>query len=117
MAEDESEFDRFWRAFPKRVGRLAAQRAFQKARKIATLADILGGVATYTRTKPSYADWCHPATWLNAGRWMDEVEAKPAPLGAARRWQWEDCPHQPHCGSAGRCLQRQELDAYKAAAS
>jgi len=26
------------------------------------------------RTKPAYADWAHPSTWLNGERWLDTAE-------------------------------------------
>lgn len=49
-------------------------KAYDKARKLATDAEILAGVEQYKKSKPAYADYCHPATWLNQGRWMDEPD-------------------------------------------
>lgn len=66
-------FDQFWLAYPRKVGKLKAQKAFEKAlNNGATLTQILAGVGLYLQYKPVYADYCHPASWLNAGRWMDE---------------------------------------------
>ena len=96
-----SGFDAFWTAFPKRVGKLAAEKAYSKALKLATLPELLAGVERYKQSKPAYADWCHPATWLNQGRWMDEGTTPTS--GSGRRWQWDDCPHDPHCGNATKC--------------
>ncbi len=68
-----TDFDQFWQAYPRKVGKLAARKAFDKAiRNGATLMQILTGVGLYLQYKPVYADYCHPASWLNAGRWMDE---------------------------------------------
>ncbi len=68
-----TDFDQFWQAYPRKVGKLAARKAFDKAiRNGATLTQILAGIGLYLQYKPVYADYCHPASWLNAGRWMDE---------------------------------------------
>lgn len=68
------DFDAFWALYPRKVGKLDAARAYKKALKQATHDKILDGVRLYMKTKPAYADWSHPATWLNKGRWMDEPD-------------------------------------------
>lgn len=65
-------FDAFWSAYPRKVGKLAAMKAYQRARTVATAEEILAGVALYLQHKPDYADWCHPTTFLTQGRWMDD---------------------------------------------
>ena len=75
--EYRADFEAFYEAYPHHVGKLAAQKAYVKARTLATQADILAGVERYKATKPAWAEWCHPSTWLNAGRWMDQP-AEPA---------------------------------------
>jgi hypothetical protein len=37
----------------------------------------LDGIAQYMKTKPAYADWCHPRTWLSQGRWLDSADLVP----------------------------------------
>ncbi len=69
------EFDTFWQAYPRKIGKLAAMKAYRKALTLAKPEEILAGVKLYIENKPDYADWCHPTTWLNAGRWMDEYES------------------------------------------
>ena len=102
-------FNQFWNAYPRKVGKLAAHRAFQKARLHgATLPALLEGVERYKRGKPSYADWAHPTTWLTQGRWMDEY----GPLSSTQPW---DCPHTPACDARWQCHQRTEMDAYRSA--
>jgi hypothetical protein len=76
-----AEFLIWYEQYPRHVGKLAAERAFLKARRIADLEELIDGIARYRKTKPSYADWAHPATWLNQGRWMDEPDGK-APAAA-----------------------------------
>ena len=69
-------FEEFWKAYPRKAGKDAARKAFAKAKvPVATL------VAAVERQKKS-AQWQkdggqfipHPATWLNQGRWQDELE-------------------------------------------
>lgn len=96
------EFDIFWKRYPRRVAKLSAMKAFQKARETASLAEVIAGVDIYIQTKPDYADYCFPATWLNQGRWMDEAPAKKAgPMAAGRT-----CPHTPICRSWTTCTTR-----------
>ena len=92
------EFETFWQAFPRRTEKIAARKAYLKARKMASAQEILDGVARYKANKPGYADWCHPATFLNRGRWMDEADA---PVGQAK-YEWH-CTHDPHCRHRAEC--------------
>lgn len=79
-ADDTAEaFTRFWEHYPRRVGKQAAQRAFEKAVKAGTEpAVILWGLrANEAALQAQHArGFCpHPTTWLNAGRWEDDPEA------------------------------------------
>jgi hypothetical protein len=80
--EVNEEFAIFWAACRRKTGKLDAQKAYAVARRTATAADILAGLERYHANKPSYADYCHPATFLRKGRWLDEAPAvteSPAP--------------------------------------
>lgn len=66
------EFEKFWEAFPNKVGKDAALRAWLKREDRPEIAVILAAVEVYVRTKPSDRDWCNPSTWLNQGRWKDQ---------------------------------------------
>lgn len=66
-----SDFDQFWAAYPAKVGKKAALRAWQKAKDRPPLPEVLLALDRYRRTKPADRDWCHPSTWLNEGRWED----------------------------------------------
>jgi uncharacterized protein YdaU (DUF1376 family) len=70
-------FEQWWKIQPNKVAKPAAEKAFNKVRKLklATYAQLMGGLLRYIATKPEHYDWCHPTTWLNQGRWADQ----PAP--------------------------------------
>ena len=71
----ESAFDHFWSAYPKKVGKEAARKAFAKVK--APIDTLLAAIEKQKRS----AQWNkdngqyipNPATWLNQGRWEDEV--------------------------------------------
>lgn len=74
--EIDSEFDQFWRAFPRKVGKGDARTCFDRARKKTTLAKMLGTLA-WQRNTPQWlknggAYVPHASTWLNGERWDDE---------------------------------------------
>jgi hypothetical protein len=117
MLDRTTEFDAFWESFPRRVGKIDAKKAYAKARTQASAAEILAGVASYIQHKPEYADWCHPATWLNKGRWMDEYDV-PVKVPAVRDW-FDECKelHNGACEERLRHVHRVKMDAYKAEAS
>ena len=81
--------DQFWKTYPRRVAKIAAMKALDKARAAGVdFAKILTSVEQYKeqiarkRTEPQYV--AHPATWLNQGRWDDEPDV-PAPAGGPGR--------------------------------
>jgi hypothetical protein len=99
----DSDFELFWQRFPRKVGKLAARKEYDKVRRGGIGQDeLLDGIAQYVRTKPSYADWCHPRTWLSQGRWMDET-----PKATARA----DCRHDPRCPDQNSHWQLEEAEA------
>lgn len=113
----DDRFERFWSAYPRRVKRPDAEKAFAKAIKRAPEDAILAGVERYKKSKPDYADWAHPASWLNNDRWLDQYDMPPGPglvIGSADpgwrvmlelfcktgNWSWAKTspePGQPGC--------------------
>jgi hypothetical protein len=89
------DFEEFWTHYPRRVGKLAADRAYRTARKQATGEAIMAGLlaARFARD-PQFIP--HPSTWLNQGRWMDED------VPAVKKKH--ECPHTPRCNSKEWCL-------------
>jgi hypothetical protein len=76
------DFEQFYYTYPRRKGRLHAQRAYARARKIASHNDIMLGLSAYLEAcKGAEAAYIkHPATWLNSGGWMDEPDENRSPL-------------------------------------
>lgn len=72
VSEPSDQFEAFWSEYPRKVAKGAARKAFKSAIKKTTIEEILCGVRGYVAHKPDYADYAHPATWLNGERWNDE---------------------------------------------
>lgn len=92
-----NEFEQFWAICWRRVGKLAAEKAFARARRKASFEAIMLGVDEYKRHMPRDVQFqLHPATFLNQGRWSDEYERpRCAPVIEGRK----DCRHEPRCPS------------------
>lgn len=80
-------FDDWWKQYPKKVGKIDAQKAYRAAIKQgATPQDLLGGLQRHNaswnakNTERRYIP--NPASWLRAGRWEDELDT-PSPSQAA----------------------------------
>ncbi|MFT8720602.1 hypothetical protein [Acetobacter sp.] len=78
-----AEFDEFWSAYPRHVGKDAARKAHTKARTKATQAEIMLGlsrqVAVWPDRKSDRAQFIpYPASWLNSGGWQDDPNASAA---------------------------------------
>ena len=67
-------FDEFYEVYPRRVGRGAARRAFDKALKVAEAAEIIAGARRLADDPnlPETRFIPYPATWLNREGWGDE---------------------------------------------
>lgn len=74
-SERDGAFERFWAIYPKKVGKEAARRAFAKV-KVPT-ESLIDAVETQKHSfqwgKENGRFIPNPATWLNQGRWEDEV--------------------------------------------
>ncbi|WP_342620837.1 hypothetical protein [Rhodoferax sp. GW822-FHT02A01] len=71
-------FEKFWKAYPKKVAKDAARKAFEKRKPDQTLLDkMIGAVQVQTTSEQWQKDKGqfipNPATWLNQGRWEDEA--------------------------------------------
>jgi hypothetical protein len=66
-------FDDFWNAYPRKVGKQAAMKAFAKVIKNNEPEVIIEGAKRYAQDPNRVeAFTAHPTTWLNAGRWNDD---------------------------------------------
>lgn len=81
-AEYSELFERFWKAYPKKVAKGTAAKAFKKAKvDESLLQDILKALEWQRETKQWKAEGGqyipNPATYINGRRWEDEQEEKP----------------------------------------
>jgi hypothetical protein len=70
----EVDRERFWAAFPNKIGKADAMKAFDKATSKVTpevLFPALNRYANKTDDRP----FCNPSTWLNQERWLDQPAA------------------------------------------
>ena len=71
----ESDFDMFWGAYPKKVGKDKARIAWNKKKDKPHIELILESVQAYKTSKKVKEGFvCLPTTWINEGRWHDEHE-------------------------------------------
>jgi hypothetical protein len=74
------EFEEFWQAYPRKLAKGNARKAWDAAVKKADPDSIIVGAIHYAKnvTDPKFT--MHPATWLNAERWLDEeMQARKKP--------------------------------------
>lgn len=111
-------FERFWAAYPRKVGKGAARKAFHKLGPDAeVLDDWLRALEEQKRWRNRWSQltmpqkkalglefipaWKHPSTWLNGECWSDELQS----LNGSQR---EDvAPHElacQHCGKPAFCV-------------
>ncbi len=78
----DSAFDRFWLAYPRKIGKGAARKSYEKALRRIDEPDAGEQIskaleaakrAWAKRNDPEFIP--HPATWLNQDRWEDEPES------------------------------------------
>ena len=92
--EKAKPFDHFWAAYPRRVGKQDALKAWTKIKPDNVL---LALILKAIENQKQGADWRkdegqfipHPATWLRAGRWLDEVRPYTAPAPKLPGGWWE----------------------------
>ena len=96
MAEDL--FPKFWKLYPNKKGKAAAEKAWKKIKVTDDLFPLIAqGLAkqcvspAWTKDDGQFIP--HPATWLNGRRWEDEV------LPASNVHQF---PQSRHSGFADR---------------
>ena len=91
----KSEFERFWEVYPRKIGKGAAQTAFEAAlnKPKAPTADriiqsVIDHKATWNWKKENGQFIPHPQTYLNQDRWKDDLtnEPKEQPSVAQKRY-------------------------------
>lgn len=89
-------FEQFWRAYPHKVGKQAALKAFAAAKRSgAPWRRVIFSLERYVAEKPRDRAWCNPATWLNQGRWDDDPAPPVQPRAGPQRGNgFVDLAHQ-----------------------
>jgi hypothetical protein len=78
-------FNEFWTAYPRKLDKAKAFRAFKSALKRSKFEDILAGVIGYRNDPTRNPDFTkYPATWLNSDSWENELTPSPDSEAAER---------------------------------
>lgn len=110
------DFAVFWDAYPKKVGKDAARKAWTTKRPaLATVLEALRAQRSYLlREDGRYIP--NPATWINQGRWQDDPPvvvvtggATSRTLGRSQRYV-VPCPHAPVCADTAACCRKQDAE-------
>jgi hypothetical protein len=73
-------FDQFWKHYPRKVAKRAALGAFNRLTKDeqALAVEAIEEHVAYWKLKGTEMEFiCHATTWLNQGRWEDELDMTP----------------------------------------
>jgi hypothetical protein len=84
-------FERFWVMYPRKVGKKKCRAIWTNLKPTTALAEqIIDAVRAYKRTEQWQRDGGqfipHPSTFLNQGRWEDEIPANPEPKRGDVDW-------------------------------
>lgn len=74
----ERRFAEFWKLYPRKVGKQAALKSWKRIKPDAELFDRIMAAVTAAKESDQWQREAgrfipHPATWLNQGRWDDEL--------------------------------------------
>ena len=102
--ETGGAFDIFWEIYPKKVGKQDARRSYERATK-GKGPDFKNKILKALEDQKKSEQWTreggrfvpNPATWLNQGRWDDQLE--PAAPEPPKRYEPEGIEVCPLCGS------------------
>jgi len=86
-----TDFETFWRAWPKRVAKGDARKAFKQTEHIRPpLAEILAAIEAQCRSdqwrKNDGQFIPYPATWLRQERWSDELKVTLPGVVQGKEW-------------------------------
>ena len=82
VGDDDPQFARFWDAYPKRVAKKEARKAWEQLQPTPETVDQMLETLSWQCLQP---DWLrdggqfipYPASWLRAERWTDEPVSVP----------------------------------------
>ena len=74
----QADFDEWWKVYPLRKGKIAAEKQYLKVRRSGvTQQQLIEGTKRYIAKKHPDTPYKYPQGWLSEGRWDDEYEATP----------------------------------------
>lgn len=78
----ERRFDRFWKEYPKKVGKGAAEKSFAKYKPDDQLTETMIRAIEAQKMSRQWKEGYipNPATWLNQKRWLDEMDEEALPF-------------------------------------
>lgn len=75
-----NDFEQFWKAYPRKIGKKDALKAWGKAKDKPQISLILEAIGSQVRseqwTKDNGQYIPNPSTWINQGRWDDQPDIK-----------------------------------------
>ncbi len=84
LTADDADFAAFWSAYPQKVAKPEALKAWRSAKHRPPLAELLAALEKHKASEQWQAARFipHPAKWINQQRWEDELlpAEKPKPL-------------------------------------
>ena len=94
VQEKEERFERFWSAYPRKVAKQIAMRAFEKIDPdealLETMIAAIGKWKTTDQWNEAGGQYIpHPSTWLNQRRWEDELPKAGTVKGSVMAQQYE----------------------------
>lgn len=86
-------FDEFWIAYPRKVAKAVARKAFMRLTEQQQLdaCKAIDEHCLYWKTKETELEFIpHPATWLNQERWEDELVIEPKKEKIDKKWMFSN---------------------------
>jgi hypothetical protein len=85
------DFEKFWEVWPKKVAKKKAESAWSKLTVLEKreALEALPNHIKYWEIKKTHIDYVpYPASWINAGRWEDELDFTPPKERVDRSWMY-----------------------------
>jgi len=86
-------FDEFWSAYPRKIAKAVARKAFAKLTEQQQLdaCKTIDDHNAYWKAKETELEFIpHPATWLNQERWEDELVIEPKKQKESKEWMFSN---------------------------
>ena len=89
----KNRFGEFWKAYPRKVGKTYAEKAWNKIKPTAELHEKILQAVELQKKQPQWLKddgqyIPHPSTWLNGGYWENETEVQADAARSAADDEW-----------------------------